>query len=131
MDDLIRAGRSTRSLASTGAAGGFDAAVRAASGRAPTVDPEANARASQEQIAAARLAGLPDRLAHRIEGDDLTVDARALASVYAASGGELVAGTGFDGGARGGYSPPRSANEIADAAIRQTFDVSRSSWPIR
>lgn len=55
----------------------FDDAIRGVQAHA-----SGNAAASEQQLAAARETGLPDRLAHRLRGDDLTADARELRTVF-------------------------------------------------
>lgn len=98
------------------------ASIRAVAGRgpAPQRHGEGNSEASAEQLQAARLAHLPDRFAHRLGGDDLGADARALAGVVEKFGGELVPGTSFDGGARG--EQERGGGASMDDQIRRARD---------
>lgn len=106
INDALRAARGSTS---------FDAAIRA--GRTTGV-PEpgpGNPKASEEQLVAARLAGLPDELAHRLRGEDLGADARMLRD---ALGLEAPPSVAFDGGTRGVAPGPVTSTHPMTAAIR-------------
>lgn len=119
MDSMIRAARGRTIDGSTSNAD-MDAAIRAAAGYGPppaAQQQEGNDQASAEQLQAARLAGLPDRFAHRVTGADLAADARSLRSVLEAAGAELPASPTFDGGSRGTHLGPEPVKDM-NALIR-------------
>jgi len=116
-DDLIRrmAGRAPDQPDDGYADGGHspDDMIRQAAGRAtgPPDDGYADA-ATEDQRAAAELAGLPPRHAHRLSGETpkaLTADAFAMLE---ALGHEPPPTPGFDGGSREPL-PPRAPMDMA------------------
>jgi hypothetical protein len=82
----------------------MDALIRQAAGRSEPAANEtmANPAATAEQLAAAKLVGVPVSHAHRLEGGDhhaLVADGRKLLALLAKHGYTPSAAVSFDGGA--------------------------------